>query len=92
MTEPTARYRINLFWPAEDGCRVADVPDLRFCAAFGETPEAAAPEAQVAVQARLASAAARSHNPEPPGHLRSASDGVGQWLKGEVSPKATGNL
>ena len=87
MTEPTARYRINLFWPAEDGCRVADVPDLRFCAAFGETPEAAAPEAQVAVQARLASAAARFHDPEPPRHLRSASDGVGQWLKGEVYPK-----
>ena len=56
MTEPTARYHINLVWPAEDACRVADVPDLRFCSAFGDTPEAAAREVQVAVRAWLASA------------------------------------
>jgi hypothetical protein len=29
MTEATARYHSNLFWSAEDGSRVADVPDLR---------------------------------------------------------------
>ena len=56
MTEATARYHINLFWSAEDACWVADVPDLRFCSAFGQTPEAAAREVQLATQAWLASA------------------------------------
>ena len=51
-----ARYHINLFWSAEDACWVADVPDLRFCSAFGEAPEAAAREVQIAIQAWLASA------------------------------------
>jgi predicted RNase H-like HicB family nuclease len=66
MTEATARYHINLFWSAEDGCWVADVPDLRFCSAFGDSPEAAVREVQLAVQAWLASA--REHGdpiPEP---------------------------
>jgi predicted RNase H-like HicB family nuclease len=66
MTEATARYDINLFWSAEDGCWVADVPDLRFCSAFGDSPEAAVREVQLAVQAWLASA--REHGdpiPEP---------------------------
>ena len=75
MAEATARYHINLFWPVEDGCWVADVPDLRFCSAFGDSPEAAVREVQVAVHAR-------EHGdpiPEPryrPGHLRGASGGV----------------
>lgn len=56
MTEATARYHINLFWSAEDGCWVADLPDRRFCSAFGDSPEAAVREVQVAVQAWLASA------------------------------------
>lgn len=56
MTEQAARYHINLFWSAEDACWVADVPDLRFCSAFGDTPEAAVHEVQLAVQAWLASA------------------------------------
>lgn len=56
MTEMSARYHINLFWSAEDECWVADVPDLRFCSAFGDSPEAAVREVQVAMQAWLASA------------------------------------
>ena len=56
MTEATARYHINLFWSAEAASWVADVLDLRFCSAFGDTSEAAAHEVQVAIQARLASA------------------------------------
>jgi predicted RNase H-like HicB family nuclease len=71
MTEATARYHINLFWSAEDGCRVADVPDLRFCSALGDSPEAAVREVQVAVQAWLASA--REHvNPIPEPRYRPA--------------------
>ena len=35
MSEP--HYHINLFWSADDGCWIADVPDLRPCSAHGET-------------------------------------------------------
>lgn len=41
-------YHINIFWSAEDDCYVADIPDLRFCSAFGDTPEEALAELQVA--------------------------------------------
>jgi predicted RNase H-like HicB family nuclease len=60
------RYHINVFWSDEDGCWVADVPDLRFCSAFGDTPEEAVREVRVAMAAWLESA--REHGetvPEP---------------------------
>jgi len=31
-------YHINIFYSEEDGCYVADVPDLASCSAFGDTP------------------------------------------------------
>ena len=66
MIETPARYHINLFWSAEDECRVAEVPNLRFCSAFGASPEAAICEVQLAMRAWLESA--REHGdqlPEP---------------------------
>lgn len=33
-------YPINVFYSEEDGCWVADIPDLRTCSAFGDTPDA----------------------------------------------------
>jgi len=48
------RYHINLFWSDEDGCWVADVPDLKSCSAFGDTPEEALAEVQIASDAWLA--------------------------------------
>ncbi len=50
------RYHINLFWSAEDGYWVADVPDLEFCSAFGDTPERALAEVQVAMAGWLETA------------------------------------
>ncbi|MGA9582145.1 MAG: type II toxin-antitoxin system HicB family antitoxin [Allosphingosinicella sp.] len=47
MTEP--HYHINVFWSDEDDCWIADVPDLRYCSAHGESPREAAAEAEVAV-------------------------------------------
>jgi predicted RNase H-like HicB family nuclease len=47
------RYHINLFWSDEDACWIADVPDLRYCSAHGETPEAALREVQTAMEAWL---------------------------------------
>lgn len=42
-------YHINVFWSDEDGCWIADVPDLRYCSAHGDTPGTAAAEAQEAI-------------------------------------------
>jgi len=34
-------YHVNLFYSEEDEGYIADIPDLRCCSAFGETPEEA---------------------------------------------------
>jgi predicted RNase H-like HicB family nuclease len=46
-------YHINVFYSEEDGCYVADVPDLKFCSAFGTTAEEAVRELQIAKAAWL---------------------------------------
>jgi predicted RNase H-like HicB family nuclease len=43
------RYHINVFWSDEDSCWIADVPDLRYCSAHGDTPAQAAAEAEEAI-------------------------------------------
>ncbi len=43
-------YHINIFWSEEDQSYVADIPDLEFCSAFGDTPEEALAEVQIAKQ------------------------------------------
>ena len=47
-------YHINVFWSEEDGCYIADIPDLKYCSAHGPTPEAALREVMVAKEAWLA--------------------------------------
>ena len=37
-------YHINIFYSKDDGGYVADIPDLKFCSAFGETPSDALQE------------------------------------------------
>ncbi len=32
-------YQINIFYSHEDGGYIADIPDLPYCSAFGDTPE-----------------------------------------------------
>jgi len=70
------RYHINLFWSDEDACWLADVPDLRFCTAHGDTPEAALAEVRVAMEGWLAVARERGlaipaarYRPAPPESL-----------------------
>ncbi len=46
-------YHINVFYSDDDDCYVADVPDLRFCSAFGDTPEEAVHEVEIAKRAWL---------------------------------------
>jgi len=54
----TPHYHINVFWSQEDGCWIADVPDLKSCCAFGETPVVALAEAETAIAAWLETAEA----------------------------------
>jgi predicted RNase H-like HicB family nuclease len=50
------RYCICIFYSDEDACFVADIPDLQFCSAFGETAEEALREALIARDLWLESA------------------------------------
>lgn len=47
------RYHIDLFWYDDDSCWIANVPDLKYCSAHGDTPEEALAEVQVAMQGWL---------------------------------------
>ncbi|MCA0457448.1 MAG: type II toxin-antitoxin system HicB family antitoxin [Chloroflexi bacterium] len=42
-------YHINIFYNAEDGDYIADVPDFKYVSAFGDTPEAALHEVLIAL-------------------------------------------
>lgn len=53
-------YHINIFYSEEDGGYIADIPDLEACSAFGETPEEALKEVQVAKSLWLGAARAES--------------------------------
>ncbi len=46
-------YHINVFYSDDDGCYVADIPDLKYCSAFGSSPEEAVHEVQIAKAAWL---------------------------------------
>ena len=46
-------YHINIFYSEEDEGYIADIPDLRFCSAFGETPAEALAEVEKAKEAWL---------------------------------------
>lgn len=48
-----AKYHIDLFWSEADGARVADVPDLGPCLAFGDIPGEALAEVEQAMVAWL---------------------------------------
>ena len=59
-------YHINVFYSEEDGGYIADIPDLRYCSAFGDTPEAALAEVLIAERWWLESAEAHGDPlPEP---------------------------
>ena len=62
-------YHINIFYSAEDGGYIADIPDLDFCSAFGDTPEEALAQVEQAKQAWL-EAARETGKPVPPPRYR----------------------
>lgn len=49
-------YHINIFYSEEDNGYIADIPDLKFCSAFGDTSEEALAEVTKAKEAWLESA------------------------------------
>jgi predicted RNase H-like HicB family nuclease len=51
-------YHINIFWSEEDGGYIADIPDLASCSAFGDSPEEALRQVEIAKEAWLAAARA----------------------------------
>ena len=51
-------YHINVFYSEEDEGYIADIPDLKQCSAFGETPEDAIREVIIAKNAWLQAARA----------------------------------
>ena len=64
-------YHINLFFSAEDGGYIADIPDLELCSAFGLSPEEALAEVTIAKDAWLA-VARESGRPIPEARYRPA--------------------
>ena len=57
-------YFISIFYSEEDGGYIADIPDLRYCSAYGDTPDEALREVQIAKQVWL-EAAMSSGKPIP---------------------------
>jgi predicted RNase H-like HicB family nuclease len=48
-----SKYRIEIFWSEEDGGYIANIPELKYTSAFGETREEALHEAQIAEELHL---------------------------------------
>jgi predicted RNase H-like HicB family nuclease len=49
-------YHINIFYSEEDEAYIADIPDLKYCSAIGETPQQALNEVILAKTAWLEAA------------------------------------
>jgi len=60
----TTDYHINIFYSVEDEAYIADIPDLKYCSAHGDTPEEALAEVLIAKAAWLE--AARANGREIP--------------------------
>ncbi len=48
-------YHINIFYSEEDEAYIADIPDLKYCSAAGDSPQEALQEVLIAKQAWLES-------------------------------------
>lgn len=64
-------YHINIFWSQEDNAYIADIPDLKYCSAHGDTPEEAVREVMTAKDAWL-EAARQAGKPIPRPRYRPA--------------------
>ncbi len=57
-------YHINIFYSEDDGGYIADIPDLTYCSAFGNTADEALAEVLIAKEAWLY-AARKNKKPIP---------------------------
>lgn len=64
-------YFISIFYSEQDAGYIADIPDLRYCSAFGDTPDEALRKVQIAKQAWMEAALA-SGKPVPEPRYRPA--------------------
>ncbi len=64
-------YHINIFYSDEDEGYIADIPDLDACSAFGNTPEEALRQVEIAKTAWI-EAARKEGKPVPPPRYRPA--------------------
>ncbi|HZF32361.1 MAG TPA: type II toxin-antitoxin system HicB family antitoxin [Candidatus Angelobacter sp.] len=64
-------YHINVFWSDEDQSWIADVPDLEYCSAHGDTPARAVAEVEIAIAAWI-EAAKEAGKPIPEARYRPA--------------------
>jgi predicted RNase H-like HicB family nuclease len=53
-------YHINVSYSNDDEDYIADIPDLKHCSAFGETPEEALHEVLIAKESWIAAAIANN--------------------------------
>lgn len=51
MNQP--KYEIDIFWSDVDECYIANIPDLKYCSAHGETYEEALEEIRIAMDLHL---------------------------------------
>ena len=49
-------YHINIFYSPDDEAYIADIPDLKYCSAHGETPQEALNEVLIAKEGWLEAA------------------------------------
>ena len=70
-------YHINIFHSEEDEGYIADIPDLEGCSAFGDTPEEALRQVELAKGAWLEAARAEG-KPVPPPRYRPAIYQIGR--------------
>ncbi len=62
------KYELIIYWSAEDGVYVAEVPELPGCMAHGPSPAAAVANAQEAIDLWITTAQEDGHPvPEPKG-------------------------
>ena len=69
------RYAIIVFWSDADEAWTADVPDLKSCSAYGNSPEQAVAEVRVAMNAWLGTARDAGRpipKPRDPPHIEAA--------------------
>lgn len=60
------KYHINIFYSHADKGFIADIPDLKYCSAFGKTPTEALREVEIAKELWIDAAKSRGRSlPRP---------------------------